>query len=63
VEFHIGRRDILATAPFEPRSGHVGYVVDKAALGQVSSSASVSPAKQLQVAPHSSSSGTGKIGQ
>jgi hypothetical protein len=29
---------------FEPRSGHVGFVVDKVALGRFSASTSVSPA-------------------
>jgi hypothetical protein len=42
---------------FEPRSGHVGFVMDKVTLGQVFSSTSVSPCQVSfhQTVPHLSS--------
>jgi hypothetical protein len=51
---------------FEPWSGHVGFVVNKAARGQVSPSASLSPAnafhRLLLTYFYPSSSGAGTIG-
>jgi hypothetical protein len=61
----VSRRLPTAAPRFDPRSGHVGFVVDKVALGQVSSEYFGFPCQfSFHRLPHTHlSSGAGTIGQ
>jgi hypothetical protein len=62
----VSRRLPTAADRFEPRSSHVGFVVDKVALGQVFSEYFSSPCQfsyHRLLHTHHLSSGTGTIGQ
>jgi hypothetical protein len=62
----VSRRIPTSVPGFEPRSGHVGFVVDKVALGQVFSEYFGFPCKfsfHRLLHIHHLSSGAGTIGQ